>query len=448
MYIDRLMNAGEALDWAICGVGVMPSDRDMRDVMSAQGCRYTLVEKHPSGIRRPRVIGSISEYLFAPDDPERVIDRLCDEAVRVVSLTITEGGYSIDDLTGEFDPRTPDVARDLARHVPATVFGLIVSAIQRRRDAGLAPFTIMSCDNLPGNGNIARRAFTGFARMLEPALADWMDHEMCFPNSMVDRMVPGTTNLDRQELRAEFGIDDQWPVVCEPFVQWVLEDSFSAGRPPYENAGVQMVTAAEPYELIKLRMLNGSHQALAYLGRLCDYEFVNEAATAELFQAFLRGYMDREVTPTLSPVPDLDLRSYKDQVIERFSNGEIRDPVARICAESSDRIPKFVLPVIRAQLDRDGDFGRAAAIIASWARYAEGVDEHGRPIEVVDRQRTSLMSLASRQRHEPRAFLANREIFGDLIENERFVGDYLWALRSLHKDGARATMSAVVARYQ
>ena len=445
MYLDRLMNAGKAFDWAICGVGVMDADRQMQRALNAQGYLYTLVEKHSDGVYKPRVIGSIIDYLYAPDDPEAVIGRLAHRATRIVSLTVTEGGYSIDDVSGEFNPQTSDVAQDIdPRAVPRTVFGLITEALARRREEGRTPFTIVSCDNLQGNGRLARKAFTSFARLRDPELGEWVERTVHFPNSMVDRITPATTDADREEIRTRFGIEDRWPVVCEPFVQWVLEDSFSSGRPPYEEVGVQVVQDVEPYELMKLRLLNASHQGLCYFGRLCGYELVHEAAQDPLFRKFLRGYMDREATPTLAPVPGVDLDDYKDTLIERFSNPEVRDTIARLCAESSDRIPKWLLPVVRVQLSRGGEIARSAAIVASWARYAEGIDEHGEPIEVVDRQRERLMALAARQSEEPLAFITNRELFGGLIEDARFVDAYRSALHSLHERGARATLRSLV----
>ena len=243
----------------------------------------------------------------------------------------------------------------------------------------------MSCDNLQGNGYLTKRVFTAFARLRDPELGDWVEHEVRFPNSMVDRITPVTTDADRAEVRERFGIEDRWPVVCEPYTQWVLEDAFTAGRPPYEQAGVQVVDQVEPYELMKLRLLNGSHQAMCYFAYLAGYRLVHEAAQDPLFQAFLLGYMDDEATPTLAPVPGVDLDGYKHTLIERFSNPQVRDTIARLCAESSDRIPKWLLPVVRQQLATGGEIRRSAAVVASWARYAEGVDEQGEPIEVVDR---------------------------------------------------------------
>ena len=381
------------------------------------------------------------EYLFAPDDPEAVIERMAATSTRIVSLTITEGGYNLSDVTGEFDVTNPDVLADLEPGaVPRTAFGLITEALRRRWQRGQTPFTVMSCDNLQGNGYLSKRVFTAFARLRDPGLGDWVERETRFPNSMVDRITPVTTEADRAEVRERFGIEDQWPVVCEPYTQWVLEDSFTAGRPPYDQVGVQVVDQVEPYELMKLRLLNASHQAIGYFGYLCGYRLVHEAAQDPLFQAFLLGYMDFEATPTLAPVPGVDLDSYKHTLIERFCNPQVRDTIARLCAESSDRIPKWLLPVIRAQLAVGGEIRRSAAVVACWARYAEGVDEAGNPIEVVDRLRDSLMQLARRQREDPDAFIANRDVFGDLVDKKPFVTAYRSALASLHERGARATL--------
>jgi mannitol 2-dehydrogenase len=441
MYLDRLMNDGEASDWSICGLGMLPADRGMRDALEAQDYLYTLVEKHGDGTWKARVIGSIVDYLYAPDGVEAVIERLAEETIRIVSLTVTEGGYSIDEVSGEFDPTTPEVARDLEPGVaPESFFGLITEALARRRRRQIAPFTIVSCDNLQGNGRLARRAFTSFARLRDRELGEWLEDEVRFPSSMVDRITPATTDADRQELHERFGIDDRWPVVCEPFAQWVLEDSFSCGRPPYERAGVQLVEDVEPYELMKLRLVNCSHQGLCYFGRLCGYELVHDAAADPLFEALLRGYTESEAIPTLPAVPGIDLERYEETLIGRLRNAEINDTIARLATFGSDRLPKWLLPVVRHQLTAGGSVRYAAAIVASWARYMEGIDERGQPIDVVDRHRERLIALAKRQREEPLAFISNRELFGDVVDHERFVEPYLATLHSLHERGARQTL--------
>ncbi len=447
MYVDRLLNDGRAAEWGICGVGVLPGDRRMKDVLDAQDCLYTLVVKHPDGTLEPRVIGSIVRYLLAPDDPDAVIETMAAESTRIVSLTVTEGGYNVHPVTGEFDSRSADVEQDLKPGAtPTTAFGLVTEALVRRRERGLVPFTVMSCDNIQGNGDVARRMFSAFARLRDDELGAWVEREVHFPNSMVDRITPVTTDRDRAVLAERFGVEDGWPVVCEPFTQWVLEDSFGDGRPPLEDAGVQLVEHVEPYELMKLRLLNASHQALCYLGYLSGYRYAHEVCQDPLFVRFLLGYMDHEATPTLSPVPGVDLTTYKRMLIERFASPEIRDTLARLCAESSDRIPKWLLPVIRHQLASGGEMERSALVVASWARYAEGVDEQGEPIDVVDRMRDQLMAAARRQAGDPTAFIANRDLFGDLIDNERFVAAYTASLRSLHARGARATLEDAVRR--
>ena len=448
MYLDRLMNDGKALDWGIRGVGVLPHDARMKEVLDAQGGLYTLVLKDPDGTREPRVIGSILDFVLAPEDPEVAIEAMADPRIRIVSLTVTEGGYNIDAVTGEFLLTTPAVAADLSGFGAAagTSFGLVTEALRRRRDRGVKPFTVMSCDNIQGNGHVAHKVFVAFATAKDPELGAWVDANVTFPNSMVDRITPGTTDEDRAEVRERFGVDDAWPVVCEPFSQWVLEDRFVQGRPPFEDAGVQVVPDVEPYELMKLRLLNASHQALCYFGYLAGYRLVHEVAQDPLFARFLLDYMEHEGTPTLGPVPGIDLDAYRHELIARFSNGEVRDTVARLCNESSDRIPKWLLPVVHRQLATGGEVHRSAAVVASWARYAEGVDEQGEPIQVSDRIADRLVATAQRNRADPTAFISDRAIFGDLVDDERFVAEYTAALASLHAHGARATLEAIVAR--
>lgn len=440
MYLDRLMDAGAALDWAVCGVGVMPGDRRTRQVLEAQDHLYTLVLKHADGSLEARVIGSVRDFLYAPDDPDAVIERLADPATRIVSLTITEGGYNIDRVSREFDLAAADVVHDLAEPTrPRTVFGLVVEALRRRRDRGIGPFTVMSCDNIQSNGDLARRSFLAYADAADPALAAWIAEQVTFPNSMVDRITPVTTDEDRALVADRFGVEDAWPVMAEPFTQWVLEDRFCAGRPPFEEAGVQLVDDVEPYELMKLRLLNASHQAMAYVGALSGHAYAHEAASDPLIAEFLRRYLD-EATPSLRPVPGIDLDVYKATLLERFANPAIRDTLARLCAETSDRIPTFLVPVIRDNLAAGHSVDIAAAVLASWARYAEGVDEAGRAYTVVDPLADTLVPLARSQREQPLAFLRNESIFGDLADDFSLTAPYLSVLADLHEHGAQEAL--------
>jgi mannitol 2-dehydrogenase len=441
--VDKLMNAGLADDWAICGVGLLPGDRRMKEVLDAQDCLYTVVLKHPDGRREPSIVGSIIQYLFAPDDPAAVLERLLSPAVRIVSLTITEGGYNFDPFTGQFDASHPGVLADLRDGaVPSTVFGYVVEALRLRRERGLEPFTVLSCDNIQSNGDVAKRTFSAFAKLKNPLFGEWIEQNVHFPNSMVDRITPVTSAVDIVEAEKLTGLRDSWPVVCEPFFQWVVEDEFVGGRPSLERAGVQFVDDVEPYENMKLRLLNASHQGMCYFGYLAGYRYAHEAMGDPALVAFLERYMDLEATPTLQPVPGIDLSVYRAVLIERFSNPEVRDTLARLCAESSDRIPKWLVPVIRDQLASGGEIACSAAIVASWARYAEAVDEQGKPIAVVDAFSDQLIVVARTQREDPLAFLRNTAFFGDLSTNERFVAAYLAALTSLFDRGSRATFAS------
>jgi len=421
MYVDRLLNAGLARDWGICGVGVLPGDRRMRDVLRSQDHLYTLILEYPDGTREPRVIGSIVDFRYAPDDPETVIELLAAPSTRIISLTITEGGYQ---------PPLSDA------------FGLVTEALNRRRERNLRSPTIVSCDNIVENGQVARRAFTSYAEQSNPELAQWMRDNTKFPNSMVDRITPVATPEVIARLDSEYGIEDAWPVAAEPFAMWVLEDDFADGRPPLDKAGAQLVDDVSPYEAMKLRLLNASHQGLCYFAYLAGYRLVHEAAQDPLIAEFLSRYMDFEAMPTLHRIPGLS--EFKDGLIPRFANAHVRDTVARLCAESSDRIPKWLLPVVSDNLRSGGPVRLSAAIVASWARYAEGVDENGQPIEVVDPLAGTLVPIARSQRVDPSAFLANRSVFGELVDEPRFVEPYLWTLDSLHRNGARATLAALV----
>jgi mannitol 2-dehydrogenase len=437
MFIDRLLNRGGSQNWGICGVGVLPSDAQMRDVLKKQDGLYTLVLRTPDGTETARIIGSITEYLFAPDDPGAVIAKLAAPDTRIVSLSVTEGGYSINDSTGEFEPHAPDVLHDLEPNtVPHSVFGLITAALAQRQAQGTPPFTVMSCDNIQGNGNVARKALVSFARLKDADLAAWISENVAFPNSMVDRITPVTTDPDRESVSSTYGLTDTWPVVAEQFEQWVLEDNFTNGRPPLEDAGVQIVNDVEPYELMKLRLLNASHQVMSYLGYLAGYRYVHEVCSDPLFAEFILGYMEEEATPTLRPVPGIDLDAYRTELLHRFSNPAIRDTLARQMVDASERIPKFLLPVLREQLDREGPINRAVLVIAAWSRFLEGADEQGTTIEITDRRRHELQTAARADQRKPGSFLNLTEVFGDLGQNERFTTAYRQAREALKHAGA------------
>ncbi|KQR10989.1 mannitol dehydrogenase family protein [Cellulomonas sp. Leaf334] len=441
MYVDRLLHAGES-QWGICGVGVLPSDRTIADVLDEQDGLYTLLTVDPAGVTDARVIGSHVAHLHAPADPQAVVDRLADPATRIVSLTITEGGYGVDDATGEFEPRDPATLADLAgASPPSSVLGLVVAALDARRAAGTAPFTVMSCDNIQGNGHVARTAITAFARARDAQLAGWIDQHVAFPSSMVDRITPATTG-EVVAAVAALGIDDRWPVRSESFTQWVLEDRFSAGRPAFETVGVQVVDDVTPYELMKLRLLNASHQAMGYLGILAGETYVHDVCRDPLFVGFLLDYMHREAIPTLQPVPGIDLSEYCDQLIARFSSEAIRDTLARQVVDASDRIPKFLLPVVRAQLAAGREITRCALVLAAWSRYLEGAADGG----ITDTRLPELLQYVEAETRSPGAFLSYAPVFGELGSSTVLRDAFVAARASLAHDGARAAIAALISQ--
>lgn len=442
VYLDDLIGQGKGQAWGICGVGLLPADKRMRDALDPQDGLYTVVTRSQEG-DHARVIGSLTRYLLAPDDPAAVLAALTAPATRLVTLTITEGGYNYDETTGAFDFDNPGVAHDLAAPSrPDTVFGYLAEALDRRRRAGTAPFTLLSCDNVQGNGRVARRSVLAFAERRDPALADWIARHVTFPNCMVDRITPQTTDADRAMARTEFGIEDAWPVVCEPFRQWVVEDEFVNGRPPLEEVGVQMTQDVHPYEQMKIRLLNAGHSALGYLGWLAGFRAINDAASDPQFQTFLRRLWDDEVTPLLSPVPGVDLTEYKETLLIRFANPRIADQVARICLDGSSKMPKFLLPSIHDQLAR-GYVPRLLTLAAAgWFRYLSGTDEQGRPIPIEDPMAATLQERARAGGPDPRPLLSLRRLFGDLADSPRFVSELQSALQSLYAEGTRATLSA------
>ncbi|CCG04010.1 mannitol dehydrogenase family protein [Blastococcus saxobsidens] len=446
VYFDRLLALGHA-GWGITGVGVLGADRPLHAALRAQDGLYTLVLKAPDGSIEPAVVGSLLELLLLDDDPEAVLAAMAAPRTRLVSMTITEGGYSTDKSTGLF--RLDDaLAADLTSPRPRTAFGLLTEALRRRRAAGTPPFTVVSCDNVESNGDLTRQTLLEFARLQEvrtgDGLADWIAASVAFPNSMVDRITPATTDEDRGRLTAETGLVDRWPVVAEPYLQWVLEDRFSDARPPLEEVGVQLVEDVHPYELMKLRLLNASHQVMSYLGYLAGHRRVDEVMADPLFAELVERYMRVEATPTLPPVPDTDLGEYRRSLLERFANPAVSDTLARNCAEGSERIATFVLPVIREQLAAGGPCDLAVLAVAGWARYAGGIDEDGNPIPVVDARSDRLAPLLRLQDEDPLAVLTSGEVFGDLADDERFRRAYSRAAELLDRYGARGAAMRIL----
>ena len=443
VYLDDLMALGAGRKWGICGVGVRPADAAMRDALVPQDCLYTVVTRSAEG-DAARVIGSLKRFLFAPEQTEAVLEALAAPETRIVSLTITEGGYNFSPATGEFDGENPDVRHDLKDPAhPVSVFGFLAEALDRRRRAGSAPFTILSCDNVPENGDMARKTLLAFAALRDPALRDWIAARAAFPNSMVDRITPQTTDADRAMVREEFGIEDDWPVVCEPFRQWIIEDKFSNGRPLLERVGVQFTTDVHPYEMMKLRLLNASHSAMGYLGFLAGFPFIHEIMADDVFREFIKRLMDQEVTPLLAPVPGIDLAEYKGTLLTRFANPAIKDQTARICLDGSSKVPKFLLPSLREAAGR-GPSALLTLALAGWLRYLRGVDDQGRAYVIDDPRADELQKLARAGGADPRPLLGLTDLFGDLGQSEALVRRLTRYGEQLDADGAWATVARAV----
>ena len=446
VYLDDLLHKPGQTEWGLCGVNLLKADYRMRDALLPQDCLYTVVERSAAA-ERARVIGSIVHYIYAPDGGQAVVEKMAAPECRIVSLTITEGGYYVNEGSGEFDQNHADIQRDLANpHQPSCSFGYLAEALDRRRRRGVPPFTVMSCDNLQNNGDVLKKMLLSFAELRNPALSRWLAEHAAFPNCMVDRITPATTDEHRALVRQNFAIDDAWPVMTEPFKQWVIEDKFSQGRPAWQEVGAQMTANVLPYEKMKLRLLNASHQAMCYIGMLLGYQYAHEAMADAQIRKLVQDMMDVDVTPLLPEVPGIDLGEYKRTLIERFANPAIRDQLPRIGTEGSARIPKFVLPSILEQLPRGGPIKLLSFTVASWFRYLNGVDDQGGALPINDPLENQLREHAQRGGADPRALLSLRALFGDVLPNSPvFVDQVSEILRSFYASGARATLASYVA---
>jgi mannitol 2-dehydrogenase len=441
VYLDSLLERGVLFEWGECGMGVLPHDTVMRDALRAQDYLYTVLERG-ANLQAARIIGSIMDFSLAPENPEAAIERLAGEDTRLVSLTITEGGYFIHEGTGEFSHDDPSIQHDVREpNVPITSLGFLTAALKRRRDRGLSPFTVMSCDNLQGNGHVIRKVLLGLAELQESALHRWIADNVAFPNSMVDRITPATTAADREQLLQQFGINDAWPVVTEPFRQWVIEDTFCNARPPWEEVGAEIVTDVLPYELMKIRLLNASHMAMAYLGALAGHTFAHEVMQDPVFDTFVKAFMD-EVTPVVPLIPGTSIPDYKRTLIERFANPTINDRVARLCSEGSAKMPKWVLPSVVELAEKRSSTKLLSLVIAAWIKYLQSpTDERGTPIEVVDARADELKRAANLLGDDPRPFIAMKSLFGPIYFAEpAFANGVEVALESLNTIGARETI--------
>lgn len=435
-YLHQLLKDEEHSNWGICGVGLREGDRNMATVLKEQDGMYTLITQHPDGNNNCEVIGSIVDYIFAFETPKIAIDRMAHEDTKIVSLTITEGGYNFNPSTGAFDFNHTDVQHDLQHpDQPKTVFGFLTAALKKRQAKGLPAFTILSCDNIQHNGDVVRKMLLSFAQRQDPSLFTWIESEVCFPNSMVDRITPVTPKSSITYLNNQYQINDAWPIVCEPYIQWVIEDKFSNGRPPLETLGVQFVPDVTPYEKMKIRLLNAGHSVLGIPGAVHGHATINACMEDEIFASFMRQFMDKEVTPQLGVVDGINLTDYKNSLEERFANPNIKDGVSRICSESSAKLPKFLIPTILENLKNGGSIKYGTFILTAWAYYSDkGVDGNNQPIEIIDNRKEELHQSANGYASDKLSFLRIPDIFGDLPTNERFISSYTKMIDALYEE--------------
>jgi len=437
-YIDELCQAGND-QWSIVGCGVLPSDKAMAQALGAQDLLYSLVTRG-AATTSVQIIGSLTEYIYAADDPTVAIDRIADPDIQIVSLTITEGGYPVDDLTGAYQADSPNAG-------PGSAFWLIAQGLNKRRQANGAPVTIMSCDNIMTNGNVTKAATLGEAAAFGDELLEWIDRSVSFPNSMVDRITPATADSDRAWLADVHGLEDRWPVVTEPFRQWVIEDDFAGDRLPLEQLDIIVTDDVEPYEFMKLRLLNAGHSCLAYLSALDGYETVDAAMNDADIRAYVRAFLDIEAKPVLPEVAGIDVDKYIETLIERFSNPSIGDQISRLCLDGSAKFPKFLIPTVRAQIAQGNAAPLSALALAGWCRYLQGVADDGKAIQLApDPLLDTAIDHAKAAVVDPAAFLNFTQVFPEDVRSSALFSEaFTSALEQLQTQGMRATITKALA---
>lgn len=442
VYLDKLFNLGLDHDWGIVGAGIKSFDATMRTALQQQDWLTTVVEVDQHGANA-RISASMIDFIEI--NSASILNILDNPSIRIVSLTITEGGYFIDAQTGGFQVEHPEVQFDIKNpETPSTVFGIIVAALKSRKEKEQPPFTIMSCDNVPHNGEIAKLAVLGLAEKIDPELARWIEGNVGFPNSMVDCITPATSVLEKNRLLNDFDIDDKAPVFCEPFRQWVIEDNFPQGRPALEKVGVEFVEDVTSFEFMKLRILNGGHMALAFPAALLNIIFVHEAVNNPLILQYLKKLISNEAIPSLKAIPDVDFNEYLDLIIQRFSNPEVRDTVARLCVDSSNRLPKFILPIIKDNLEANRSIEGLSLVIAFWCLFCSQTSHESNNHTLVD-EKAELLSDASKKAHIiPSEFLKMEEIFGSLSNDSVFIDSFTQAYKQLQSVGVEECLRRYV----
>ena len=441
-YLHRLMEQGLAYDWAIVGAGVRAGDAAMRERLLEQDCLTTLIELDPAN-EAVEVTGSMIDFLPVEENNATLIKIMSTPAIRIVALTVTEGGY-YRDAAGALDTDHPDIVHDAAKpDTPRTAFGAMIAALKARRAAGIGPFTGQCCDNLQGNGAILRQTVVGLARMSDTDLADWIDQNASFPDAMVDCIVPATGEAELDLVRS-LGVDDSAPVTHENYRQWVIEDAFCAGRPPWEKAGATITDDVHPYESMKIRILNAGHQVLANVGEILGLETIADCMKDDQVKAFFRKVQVAEIAPHVHAVAGMPAASYVELIEGRFANPKIRDTTRRVAFDGSSRHPGFLLPIVRDALSADGGLDGLALVEALWARMCGGTREDGSAIEPNDPNWADLVDVAKTAQTNPQAWLDQTQYYGDLSTVEPFCAAFDKWLRLVWSDGARNALATYI----
>jgi mannitol 2-dehydrogenase len=445
VYLDDLLHLSSEPRWGECGVGLLPNDVKVNQALKSQDYLYSVLSRDADS-QELRIIGSLTGHLFAPRAQGDVLERLSAPECEIVSLTVTEGVYFIDDSTGRFRSEHVDIQHDLEfRSTPRTFLGYLATAAEWRMLNGGKPFTVLSCDNVQGNGEIARNALVSFATLRSDRLGAWIAANFAFPNSMVDRITPRTTEEDQRLISSCFGVIDQAPVVTEPFRQWVIEHTFSGARPRFELAGVEMASDVKPYEITKLRLLNGGHSTLAYVAAVLGYTFVSDAIADPLIHALVESYFE-ETTPTIPRIPTIDLADYKASILRRFANFTIRDHVMRICSDASAKLAKFIVPTIVDLFDLQRSPKIIPFVIASWLHAMGGRSELGSSFLVSDSSAHFFSEFIKQGGSDARLALSVTSVFGELAaQAPQFVSNVQVHLDRLRASGVRAGICAVTA---
>ncbi|RED12203.1 mannitol dehydrogenase family protein [Pontivivens insulae] len=442
-YLHRLMEQGKAHDWAIVGAGVRSNDAAMRDRLLAQDCLTTLIELRPDGTSA-EICGSMIDFLPVEEGNGALIAQMAERSIRIVSLTVTEGGYFQDAATGSFTPEHADIQHDVAYpDAPCTAFGAIVAALKLRRASGAGPFTVQSCDNLRGNGTITKAAVVGLAQLTDSDLANWIEEHVSFPNAMVDCIVPATGPQELALARV-LGVADAAPVTHESFRQWVIEDDFCAGRPDWDLVGATFTNHVHDYEAMKIRILNAGHQVLANAGELLNVGTISDCMADPLISAFFARVQSEEIVPHVADVPEMTAPDYLTLITGRFSNGAIRDTVRRVAYDGSSRHSGFILPIVRDALEAGTPVSGLALCEALWCFMCLGTREDGSSIEANDPIWDLLQRTAAAAKDDPQAWLGLSQIYGDLGANERFANAFASWLSHLHDKGPSHTLAHYV----